>query len=96
MTSKQSLEDEIKSVNADMAVVRQMLRTPRAAGPLAVGLPGLTPAAGGACRQRPQTMACQSFGGAATSAANAPTSYKDFQDRWLGSADPGFDPLKLP
>jgi len=61
-----------------------------------VGLTGLALAASGARRQRrQQTTARKFFGDTATPAANAPTSYKDFQDPWLGSADLGFDPLNL-
>merc|ERR1711992_459183 len=35
------------------------------------------------------------FGGASAPVPKQPTSYKDFQDPWLGSADLGFDPLNL-
>jgi len=61
-----------------------------------VGLTGLALAASGARRQRrQQTTARKFFGDTATPVAKTATSYKDFQDPWLGSADLGFDPLNL-
>jgi len=62
-----------------------------------VGLTGLALAASGARRQRrKQTVPRRFFGGEASAPApREPTSYKDFQDPWLGSADLGFDPLNL-
>jgi len=61
-----------------------------------VGLTGLALAASGARRQRRQQATPRRFfGGASAPVPKQPTSYKDFQDPWLGSADLGFDPLNL-
>merc|ERR1719401_2095767 len=61
-----------------------------------VGLTGLALAASGARKQRRQQATPRRFfGDASAPAPKQPTSYKDFQDPWLGSADLGFDPLNL-
>jgi len=61
-----------------------------------VGLTGLGLAASGARRQRRQQVTARRFfGGASAPVPKEPTSYKDFEDPWLGSADLGFDPLNL-
>jgi len=59
-------------------------------------LTGLALAASGARKQRRQQATPRRFfGGAATPAPKEVTSYKDYQDPFLGSADLGFDPLNL-
>lgn len=65
-----------------------------------VGMLGLGAAAvavAGGRRQRRQLTTARKFFGspAAPPPPKEPTSYKDFQDPWLGSADLGFDPLNL-
>jgi len=64
-------------------------------GPL-VGLTGLALAASVARKHRRQkTTARKFFGGSPATVPKEPTSYKDFNDPWLGSADLGFDPFNL-
>jgi hypothetical protein len=43
----------------------------------------------------PKKNAATFFGGAVTPTPKKATSYKDYNDQWLGSADLGFDPLNL-
>jgi len=60
------------------------------------GLAGLALAASGARKQRRQQATPRSFfGGVAAPPPKEPTSYRDFEDPFLGSADLGFDPLNL-
>lgn len=73
--------------------------SPSSSSSAAVGMLGLGTAAfalAGAQKQRRQlTSSRKFFGSAAPPPPKEPTSYKDFQDPWLGSADLGFDPLNL-
>jgi len=47
-------------------------------------------------QQRSPSVSRRFFGGAGTPPApKPPTSYKDYTDPWLGSADLGFDPLNV-
>lgn len=65
----------------------------------AVGMLGLgaaTLAVAGARKQRRQLATPRKFFGTeAPPPPKVPTSYKDFSDPWMGSADLGFDPLNL-
>jgi len=45
--------------------------------------------------RKPSGTARRFFGGGAPAPPPKPTSYKDFDDPWLGSADLGFDPLNV-
>lgn len=63
-----------------------------------LGLVALALCASGEARQRRQPVVARHFFGGNPSPpppASKPTSYKDFQDPWLGGADLGFDPLNL-
>jgi len=69
-----------------------------ATGSLApLGLAALTLTAGALVgkQQRQPAAARQFFGGNAAPPPKKVTSYKDFNDPWLGSADLSFDPLNL-
>jgi len=64
-----------------------------------LGLAALALAVGGAAgKQRRQSAVTRNFFGGGSAPPPPPakiTSYKDFQDPWLGSADLSFDPLNL-